>query len=200
MIGRLGADVVALQEADLRFGGRPAALPRRLIAAETDFEVLPVAESGASLGWHGNAVLLRRGLAASKVTRIDLPGLEPRGAVGFTLDLARPMRVVACHLGLARRYRRRQLDTLARALQPSDRAVILGDFNEWSPRRGFEPLGDDFDVVSPGRSFHAAHPLAALDRIALGRGLALRAAGVETGALARRASDHLPVWADLDVT
>jgi len=60
-------------------------------------------------------------------------------------------------------------------------------------------LAHDYTVHSPGRSFHAARPMAALDRIALGRQLALRDGGVIQTKRARVASDHLPVWVDIKV-
>ena len=199
VINRLEADVVTLQEADRRLGERPTALPRDLIERETDFEVLPVAENTGSLGWHGNAALLRKGIAASKVERMDLPGFEPRGAVRFELDLGRPVTVIGTHLGLVRRHRRRQLEVLTESVSHAADAIIMGDFNEWSPSRGLEALGRAFSVLSPGHSFHAARPVAALDRIAHSRGLAVTSAGVEQGKLARRASDHLPIWADIRI-
>jgi endonuclease/exonuclease/phosphatase family metal-dependent hydrolase len=52
-------------------------------------------------------------------------------------------------------------------------------------------------VHAPGLSFHAARPVAALDRIAVNRGVKLERAGVHRSDPARVASDHLPVWADL---
>lgn len=197
VINGLEADVIALQEADRRLGDRPAALPRTLVEDYTDFDVLPVARTDVSLGWHGNAVLVRKGMAVSDVSLVTLPGLEPRGAVRFSMELARPVTVVGTHLGLVRRYRRRQLARIAAHVRDARDVVILGDFNEWSPTRGLEPLDADFSVLSPGRSFHAARPVAALDRIAHSHDLSVVDAGVEQGALARRASDHLPVWADM---
>jgi len=56
------------------------------------------------------------------------------------------------------------------------------------------------EVHAPGHSFHAARPVAALDRIALSQGLQLEDAGVVETVLSRRASDHLPVWADISLT
>ena len=197
VINLLEADVVALQEADLRLGQRPSALPRAFIEKETDFGVLDVARNDVSLGWHGNAVLVRKGLAVKNIKHIALPGLEPRGAVRFDLDLANPIAVIATHLGLTRRYRLRQLETLALRLSDTRDALILGDFNEWSEKRGFEPLEQDFTVLSPGQSFHAARPIAALDKIVHRGDIEVRNAGVQQGKLARRASDHLPIWADL---
>lgn len=197
VINRLEADVVALQEADRRLGDRHSVLPRNLIEAETGFDVLPVANNDVSIGWHGNAVLLRKGIPVKNVERIDLPGMEPRGAVRFELDLAEPVVVIGTHLGLLRRHRRRQLEILAKSVPPASDAIILGDFNEWSHDRGQEPLAAAFTVLSPGRTYHAARPVAALDRIAHTGDIAVTRAGIEQGKLARRASDHLPVWADM---
>jgi len=59
------------------------------------------------------------------------------------------------------------------------------------------PLADAFRVHAPGRSFPAARPIARLDRIALSEGWHLGDAGVHVSPLARLASDHLPVWADV---
>ncbi len=198
VINGLDADLVALQEADKRLGQRRSALPRDLIAHHTDFEIVPVATNDVSLGWHGNAILVRTGLRTSRPGRVALPSLEPRGAVSVTLEMDEPVTIIAIHLGLTRRHRRHQLRALKRKAQTAPNAIILGDFNEWSPTRGFEPLAE-FDVVSPGTTYHAARPVAALDRIALSGCLTLKGAGVVESGLARRASDHLPIWADVQL-
>jgi endonuclease/exonuclease/phosphatase family metal-dependent hydrolase len=197
VINGLDADVVALQEADRRLGDRPAAVSRDMIEAETDFRVVPVAVNDASLGWHGNAVLVRDPVGVEATSRIELPGLEPRGAV--RVDLKDGLVVVATHLGLIRRFRRLQLEAITEALADAPHAVIAGDFNEWRMDRGLEPLSEGFEVVSPGHSFHASRPIAALDRFAHRRGIEVYQAGVDQSRLARRASDHLPIWADLMV-
>jgi endonuclease/exonuclease/phosphatase family metal-dependent hydrolase len=196
VINGIDADVVALQEADMRLGARPAALPHRMIDAHTDFTAVPVATSSVSVGWHGNAILVRKSAKVEAVHRLDLPGLEPRGAVAVDLE---DIRVVAVHLGLLRSYRQKQLHAIRTSLAQMNAkpTVILGDFNEWSRTGGLTPLKDAFDVIAPGKSFHAARPVAALDRIALDRALELRDAGVVETDLSRRASDHLPIWADI---
>lgn len=198
VLNHLDADVVVLQEADKRLGNRPTAVPVQMIDKETDFEILPIAHNDVSLGWHGNAVLVRKGITTKGMERITLPGLEPRGAVLFELELAkRSVAVIGTHLGLLRRYRRRQLQTIARRVDAIDNVIILGDFNEWSLRRGLEPLSPKFTVLNPGRSFHTARPVATLDRIAHSGNIIVKDAGVGAGKLAQRASDHLPIWADI---
>ncbi|WP_252729794.1 endonuclease/exonuclease/phosphatase family protein [Pacificibacter marinus] len=198
VINGIDADVVALQEADMRLGARPAALPHRMIDTHTDFTAVPVAASPVSVGWHGNAILVRKSAMIDAVHRLDLPGLEPRGAVAVDLET---MRVVAVHLGLLRSYRQKQLHAIRAALakMPAKPTVILGDFNEWSRKGGLDPLKDAFDIIAPGKSFHASRPVAALDRIALDATLEMRDAGVVETDLSRRASDHLPIWADIAI-
>lgn len=217
VINGIEADVITLQEADLRLGPRPTALPRRMIEVHTDFVPVQLAMSSVSLGWHGNAILVRKGARIDTLKRIDLPGLEPRGAVMVETG---GLRIVGVHLGLMRASRQKQLHTIKEALLHMDgihpsRAhaqsghphagnlpkptVIMGDFNEWSPTRGLDPIRDLFDIHSPGRSFHASRPIAALDRIAVSHGLEVRDAGVIETEVSRRASDHLPIWAELRV-
>lgn len=196
VINSIEADVVALQEADRRLGKRPAALPRDMITSYSDFTPIDLDETGVSLGWHGNAILLRDGLQVHDIQRLTLPGLEPRGAV--IADIG-PLRLVAVHLGLIRRYRLLQMKAIiaALALLTPKPTIITGDFNEWSTARGMEPLKQQFTVHSPGLSFHAARPVAALDRFVISKDVHLKTAGVLQTPQAKRASDHLPIWADI---
>jgi endonuclease/exonuclease/phosphatase family metal-dependent hydrolase len=105
--------------------------------------------------------------------------------------------VVGVHLGLLRSSRRKQLQAIAAHIGQPDTTVVIGDMNEWALRRGFEALTGRYALHSPGRSFHAARPIAAFDRVALSHDLTLKDAGVDEGPLAKRASDHLPIWADV---
>lgn len=202
VLNALQADIVVLQEVDHRLPPRPEALPRDLIERETDFGVLPFAPEGPSLGWHGQTMLVRRGLVVERVRRILLPGLEPRGAILAELaPESGGLRVVGAHLALIRRYRTMQFAAIRAAVGRREAmpTAILGDFNDWSARGGAEALGSSFRLHAPGPSFPAARPVGALDRVALSRGLHLVTAGVHLRAPATVASDHLPVWADIRV-
>ena len=126
------AQIVVLQEADKRLPPRPAALPHDMVQAE-GWQIVPFG-AGGSLGWHGNAMLYRPGLRVTATDRMDLPGLEPRGAVlaEFATPLG-PLRVLGTHLGLVARSRRLQCAALRRALEgrvPMP-VLIAGDFNAW---------------------------------------------------------------------
>ena len=202
VLADLDADVVALQEADRRLGQRPAALPNFLIEQETDLRPIDAGGHNCSLGWHGNAILHGRRVTCIERHSLHLPGLEPRGAL--IADLARGdtrFRVVAVHLGFLRRYRQLQLATIRTHLDRLSAlpTVIMGDFNEWSQTRGFEALGA-FEVHSPGRTFHASRPMAALDRIAVNGGISVDSAEVVENSLTRVASDHLPISAQIKVS
>jgi endonuclease/exonuclease/phosphatase family metal-dependent hydrolase len=200
VLAALGADIVALQEVDFRLAPRRAALPSAPLTSATDLCPLPFATGKQSLGWHGQTILLHRRLKASAVRRIALPGLEPRGAILTEIETEQgPMRIVGVHLGLIRRYRHMQLAAITAAIgrRTPMPTVVIGDFNEWSRRDGKTPLPPDFRLHAPGASYPALRPIGALDRIALSQGLHLKAAGVYSQDGARRASDHLPVWADI---
>lgn len=191
------ADVVVLQEADRRLGRRPTALSPEIIRGETDYRIVDHAGSDVSLGWHGNAILVRDGIDCAPLNRIDLPGLEPRGAV---LARCGDLTVVGTHLGLLRRHRVQQMEHIKQVTADFEpgRVLIAGDFNVWSDTQGFEPWSDTFDIIRPGRSFHSSRPIARLDGFAIGTEIYISEGGVHEKGDARMASDHLPVWVELD--
>jgi endonuclease/exonuclease/phosphatase family metal-dependent hydrolase len=190
----LGADVVVLQEADKRLPPRPSALPAEMLRAHG---WTPVVVPGAGIGSHGNAILMGPGVEAGEVAPLDLPGLEPRGAL--LARLGTPIgTLVVCglHLGLTRGARLRQLTALRDRLAFEARPVLMaGDFNERAATRGFEPLADAFEMHTPGPSFHARSPMVAFDRFATRGPLVAEALDVPAGGEIDRASDHLPVRA-----
>jgi endonuclease/exonuclease/phosphatase family metal-dependent hydrolase len=197
-IAALGADIVALQEADFRLGDRPSALPRDRIAAITGLEPLPIGRNAVSLGWHGNALLARPGIHLCGIERLDLPGHEPRGAVIVDLDTPAPLRVVAVHLGLLRAARRRQLDAIKAALNrhPLRPTVMMGDFNEHSRRVGLGRIATPFVILPTAATFPSRRPFLPLDRIVHSPDLDLIPLS-QTPAQGAQASDHLPLLAEL---
>lgn len=202
VLAALNADIVALQEVDHRLGPRPTALPPRLIADHTDLSPLPYALGAQSLGWHGQTILVRRTLNVTAIRRLELPGLEPRGAILAEVETAGgPIRIVGAHLGLIRRYRLMQFAAIRAALSRRTPmpTVIMGDFNDWSKRGSGEILGTGYRMHVPGASFPAPRPVGSLDRILVSEGLHLIDAGVHRTAPAAVASDHLPIWANLRI-
>ena len=199
VIGEIGADVIALQEADRRFGDRAGLLDLKALGERTGLVPVPVTNRHSGHGWHGNLVLVREG-AVRRLHQVSLPGLEPRGALIADLDLAMgKVRVVAAHLGLFRHSRLLQVEALlAHAGDDTDRPVVfMGDMNEWRRERrsslmrfpaGFGPTGGV-------PSFPAYFPVLALDRVLAQPERLVERFEAHDTPLARLASDHLPVKA-----
>jgi endonuclease/exonuclease/phosphatase family metal-dependent hydrolase len=202
VIASLAPDIALLQEADLRLFGRPTVLARDAVEAQCGLVPVLVATNTRSLGWHGNAILVRPGTVHGPVVQIDLPGLEPRGAAIADLDFAGTrLRVVAAHLGLLRSSRRAQIDALNTRLAglPHLPTLVGGDFNEWSEREGLGRLARHFTIISPGRTFHVRRLMAPLDRFAVSEDIAPKTYGVEVNDVTRQASDHFPIWMDFAI-
>lgn len=199
VLREVNADVVALQEVDRRFGRRASVLPRALVV-EQGYDIVHLTMRPDSMGWHGNAILVRRGITVLEAAAVHLPTLEPRGAVRADIECeGARLRIVGMHLDLSGLRRRDQLRAVTADLARCEGecpAVLMGDFNEWSPRGGsLREFADGWQVVTPGKSFPSRQPLAPLDRIVLSREWECTGNGVHHSALAASASDHLPVWA-----
>jgi len=198
VINALAADIVVLQEVDKRLPPRPAALPHAMAEAD-GWRILPFGAPGGSLGWHGNAMLARGDLTLRDSAHIDLPGLEPRGAIRADLDTGiGPLRVIGLHLGLVRRYRLLQVAAIMRALRrlPPMPTVLAGDFNEWGSVTPLDVAAHGLGFLQTPRSFPALRPVARLDRFAFTPDLRVFKSGTHRARPARIASDHLPVWAE----
>ena len=79
VLHEIDADIIALQEADRRIGQRASVIPRAEID-DTPWRLVEVARRPRSIGWHGNALLVRRDMEIAASEALDLPTLEPRGA------------------------------------------------------------------------------------------------------------------------
>lgn len=195
------ADVIALQEADRRFGAREAVLTQALLAEHSPWKPVHFGMRARSMGWHGNALLVRKDAEILGCAALHLPTLEPRGAVMADLRVnGQPLRVVGMHLDLSGLWRRRQAHAILAHLAdlPAMPTVMMGDLNEWSAERGcLRDFGQHFAFAATGKSFHARRPMARLDRIMASPELEIGAAGVHLSLSARTASDHLPVWAEV---
>ena len=198
VLAEIAPDIAVVQEADRRFGERHAALPTGLLT-EHGWRAVPFGARPGSIGWHGNAVLIGPRVQLLGHNSIDLPVLEPRGAVLADLAVAGlPLRIVGMHLDLSGLWRRRQaraiLDHLARhkALTPT---LMMGDLNEWRNSAGcIADFAATHKLVHTGPSFPARMPMARLDRIFASNDLVIEDAGVHRSPRASLASDHLPLW------
>jgi endonuclease/exonuclease/phosphatase family metal-dependent hydrolase len=204
VIRELGADLIALQEVDRRFGRRGGLLDPPAIERETGMRLLVQSDVSHRHGWHGNALLVRGEPISYRRLRLKLPGREPRGAIVAELDLGEgEFQVIAAHLGLLRLSRLDQVGALLAAFRdlPQAPTILLGDLNEWRRRgrsslRGLEPT---FGVAPPILSFPSRRPIFALDRILGWPGGLITDLAVHDTPLARRASDHLPLAARVNL-
>jgi endonuclease/exonuclease/phosphatase family metal-dependent hydrolase len=173
VLRELDADIVALQEADRRFGTRASAIPPHMFEEHSDY--VPVDLLGGrpyAIGWHGNALLVRKGAEVEESHALHLPTLEPRRR--------QQARAILHHLAAGE-----DLPT-----------ILMGDCNEWRNQGGcLHDFGERHRLVDTGHSFHSRRPVAKLDRIFASPDLQAVDAGVHRSALAARASDHLPIWA-----
>ena len=66
VLREIDADVIALQEADRRIGLRESVIPRQMLEDYTPWRAVRLNHRPDSLGWHGNALLVRRGIAVAE--------------------------------------------------------------------------------------------------------------------------------------
>jgi endonuclease/exonuclease/phosphatase family metal-dependent hydrolase len=202
VLAALAPDVVALQEVDSRAsrGGLDQAM---IVARRLGMQL----EEGPLLrehrGHYGNAVLSRWPLRRTGDGLYQAQGGQTRG--WLAAEAAPPgraaWRIVTTHLDLRGRARSAQLRELAARLAGLPAPLVLaGDLNEWRPwRQGIGGLAGVLDLLPPLASFPGRRPVLALDRLAAKGAFARAGPRVDASALARRASDHLPLWADIEV-
>ncbi|MDO9639930.1 MAG: endonuclease/exonuclease/phosphatase family protein [Pseudotabrizicola sp.] len=203
VIAEITPDIMTLQEADTRFGTRRGLLDLKAIAREQGLVAVPMLGLTQAHGWHGNVVLLRDA-EVEATDYIDLPGFEPRGAMIVDLThQAKPLRVIGTHLGLLVASRKAQVRHLLACLakRPPRATLLMGDLNEWRVDGGtaLAPLRAAFPGWVSVPSFPARYPLLPLDRIMATGGAGLSTGTVHGTEVARRASDHLPVVARLEL-
>jgi endonuclease/exonuclease/phosphatase family metal-dependent hydrolase len=204
VLGELNADIIALQEADRRFGQRASAIPHHMFLEHGEYIPVPFGVRAEGIGWHGNALLVRRGIEILHAQILPLPTLEPRGAVVAELALERlHVRVVGAHLDLSGLWRRRQIRALLMYLDSAAEAmptIIMGDFNQWSNRGALSEFAfHHHRLVATPPSFHSRKPVARLDRIIVSHDVAVKECGAHHSPLSKVASDHLPLWAMLHI-
>ena len=212
VIREIDADVIALQEADKRWGSRQGTLPTNSLRDLhyyyfVDFDKRctnknEVDYNNLSHGWHGNAILYRTPLQQVSAEKIKLPTLEPRGAVSTVLETPdHNFQFIGTHLSLLGHMRARQVRYLSNKVSDAPfqlPTIIAGDFNEWRKTgKAHRAAGHGFEVITPGPSYHATRPTIPLDRFVVWGDIRVHKTGVHATPLAKRASDHLPVYMDV---
>ena len=203
VLREIDADIIALQEVDRRIGQRASVLDRAALD-DTPWKPVDVARRPRSLGWHGNALLVRRRFRVLDTHPLDLPTLEPRGAACADVEVdGVRIRIAGMHLDLSGLRRRDQIKAVLRHIAqctPSCPAVLLGDFNQWGNQTGaMKEFADGWHVLDTGRSFPSRRPIARLDRIVTSPEWGCLEQHVHHSAMAAQASDHLPIVAELEL-
>jgi len=164
-------------------------------------------------GSYGNAVLSRFPIAAARNIDLTFPAHKRRSALHAALSVSaahggrpRTVHVFNLHLGLAGYERTWQLERFfadhpfARLAQRAP-VIVGGDFNDVWGRLGrafFEPTG--FAVPTrPARTFPAWAPVRALDAVYVRGNIRVHHLFRSHLREARFASDHLPLYAELEL-
>ena len=200
VLKEIDADIVALQEVENRATGFDML---EYLKGETGFEAIAgptFLRRGAD---YGNGLLTRFRVLGVKRLDLCVERCEPRGALDVELDCGgTPTRVLATHLGLRPHERREQIQRLLRVLE-GDRplpTILMGDINEWFLwGRPLRWMHKHFKRTPSPATFPARFPVFALDRVWVKPRTLLRRIEVHVTPLARIASDHLPVKAELDL-
>lgn len=206
----LGADVIGLQEVDVRWGARSRWLD---LAGELGGRLgmavffAPVYRIGGRA--FGVAVMSRHPVSGARnhrITRLSTqdPGRGPAPAPGFGEVLVRvrgaALRVYVTHLDARPDpgVRAAQVADMRRIMARGGRGrgphVLLGDFNAPPGAPELAPLWRGLTDAEPGGfTYPARNPEKRIDYVAVSAGVEVRAAAV----VDTPASDHRPVVADL---
>ncbi len=204
VIRELAPDVIALQEMVFRQRDDGGTEPVEVLGELSGYQSVSAPIERADGLVFGNAVLTRLPVLSQRRICLDYGSREPRTALEVVFETAaRPLRVVATHLGLRPAERRHQVRTILEHVAGDERSVtvLLGDFNEWFLLgRPLRWLHARFGQGYAAPSYPSRFPLFALDRIWTHPRGAVRAFGAYAKGEARVASDHLPVMAEVDVS
>ena len=211
VIAECEADIVALQEVDVarvRSGGIDQAqtIANHLRMVSHFHPALHLEEER-----YGDALLTALPTRLVKADGLPSRG-EPRGAlwVEVPVDDVR-LQIFVTHLGLFGAERVRQTEALigptwlGAEMPQNARIVLAGDLNAISRSASYRMLArrmKDVQVTAGNRpmpTFPSRLPLLRIDHIFVGERIGVRNAYVHDSPLARRASDHLPLCADLEI-
>lgn len=200
VLREIDADVYALQEVEAHDEGADML---SWLGRELGLHSVPGTTLKRGDGHFGNGLLSRCPIRDKRLADLSWRGREPRGAIAIDIDCAGSvLRVVATHLGLRPAERRDQVQQLLHLFKerPHDRSVLVGDLNEWFLwGRPLRRLHRHFRETPSLATFPSRAPFLALDRIWAHPRAMLRHLAVHKTPLARKASDHLPLVATLEL-
>jgi endonuclease/exonuclease/phosphatase family metal-dependent hydrolase len=200
VIQRHAPDIVALQEVDSRRTARAkfASPAFEYLAEAIGTHIAEARLITAPDGDYGHVLISKWPFVKKVLHDISFAGREPRATIEAWVNTPDgPLHILAAHLGLRTTERQYQLLTLERlCLENHSPSVLLGDFNDWIWRgKVQEHLSRLMPARSLVKTFPAFAPAFAIDRIYVRPATALLRSWTDRGAW--RASDHLPVIADI---
>ncbi|HKK06705.1 MAG TPA: endonuclease/exonuclease/phosphatase family protein [Gammaproteobacteria bacterium] len=201
VIQELDVDVLALQEVEHHAVDGIDLLD--YFAAESGLQAIPGPTLLRGTRQYGNALLSRFPPVSLNRADLSVPGREARGALDALFDCGgKKLQVVATHLGLKPRERREQVRRVLPLFEPeaADVSVLMGDLNEWFLwGRISHWLRRRFQATPYHATFPSRWPLLALDKIWVNPADRVKRFEVHRSRVARRASDHLPLKAVIEL-
>jgi endonuclease/exonuclease/phosphatase family metal-dependent hydrolase len=207
-------DIVALQE--VRVGRtRPGAIDQAAAVAERLGMNLHFQPTIRIFGEQfGIAILTRHASRVIRSGRLPSlasgPALEKRCALWVAVEIGGvELQVVNAHLSLRSRERLNQVESLLGPdwtghPQCQDPAILLGDFNAPPTSRSYRLLASrmrDAQLANPSgepqATFHTRAPVLRLDHMFVSPAVEVVAAAPVRGPLAKIASDHFPLLAEV---
>lgn len=217
VIGRHEPDVVALQEVDVGRLRTDGAHQAEIIAEYLNMEYHFHPAMRVEEELYGDCVLSRLPMQLGGVGVLpSLPTsrrLEPRGALWVTLECdGTEVRLLNTHLGLKTREKLIQIRAL---LGPdwlggneiAEPIIFCGDLNAtprstvWRLcREHFRDVQSDGTSAAPRATWFGHYPIVCIDHIFVSSGIGITSVEVGDDYLARIASDHRPLVADLRIS
>jgi endonuclease/exonuclease/phosphatase family metal-dependent hydrolase len=200
VIAAYSPDVVALQEVDVgrERSGRVDQAAELAARLGMDARFCGCVEAGDER--YGIATLSRWPIVDTRIVRLPRTGeSEPRAALIVWArwpDRDRRLEIVNTHLSTRGHERVHQADVLAKEIGAGD-VVVAGDLNCSATAKPYRSLCVSLRAATRARTWPARFPLFQLDHL-LYRGLRLVSSDVWVRGPARKASDHLPLVAELE--
>lgn len=211
VLQEIGADLVALQEVLSARDTIGSAAQARYIARALGMHFVSGSNVISDTHEYGNIILSRVPVVNHLNHNISLAAREPRGCLQADLAVGdHTLHFFNTHFGLGyaeRAYQAQRLLTAEILTRPqiSGPRILVGDFNEWFHGRASRLLGQNLHDPSRGllklrkRTHPCLLPLFKLDKIYIEPTLTVKRSYVHRSRLARVASDHLPLVAQIEL-
>lgn len=213
VIAEAEPDIVGLQEVDKHYSGRSNWEDQgKYLAEKLDMHYAygvnlnydPVSQSPLmAQRQYGTAILSKYPIEAYENVHLDSLGKEQRGLLRATIQVdGVQAHFYTTHLGLTPEERTVQVKQVMELVsQQKGPSIIVGDFNAWSLSKAMKPIlseyWDAFAKKSYANTSNSKFPYQRIDYILA---KADRVQFSDQKVLRTKASDHLPIVADITLT